>query len=95
MACGEAGVKVVLIDKGVSGGEQSSRKWEWCRQQSREARELPIATDSLRLSEQFEAESGESTGIRRGGLLYHSNGFSCTDRVEPAGRAPVRQLWSL
>ncbi|MFM0308776.1 FAD-binding oxidoreductase [Paraburkholderia sp. RL17-383-BIF-A] len=67
------GVKVSLIEKGIVGGEQSSRNWGWCRQQNRDARELPIATESLRLWEQFEAESGETTGFRRSGLLYLSN----------------------
>ncbi|MGF6871135.1 glycine/D-amino acid oxidase-like deaminating enzyme [Paraburkholderia sp. MM5477-R1] len=67
------GVKVALIEKGIVGGEQSSRNWGWCRQQNRDARELPIATESLRLWEQFEAESGETTGFSRSGLLYLSN----------------------
>jgi glycine/D-amino acid oxidase-like deaminating enzyme len=67
------GMKVALVEKGVVGGEQSSRNWGWVRQQNRDARELPIATESLRLWEQFEAESGETTGFRRSGLLYLSN----------------------
>src|SRR6478735_3728323 len=67
------GHSVALIEKGMVGGEQSSRNWGWCRQQNRDARELPIATESLRLWEQFEAESGETTGFRRSGLLYLSN----------------------
>ncbi|PRX32856.1 glycine/D-amino acid oxidase-like deaminating enzyme [Paraburkholderia sp. BL18I3N2] len=67
------GVKVALIEKGMVGGEQSSRNWGWCRQQNRDARELPIATESLRLWQQFEDESGESAGFRRSGLLYLSN----------------------
>ncbi|OUL74062.1 NAD(P)/FAD-dependent oxidoreductase [Paraburkholderia hospita] len=67
------GLKVALVEKGLVGAEQSSRNWGWCRQQNRDARELPIATESLRLWEQFEAESGETTGFRRSGLLYLSN----------------------
>lgn len=67
------GLKVALIEKGVVGGEQSSRNWGWVRQQNRDARELPIATESLRLWDQFEAESGETTGFQRSGLLYLSN----------------------
>ena len=35
--------------------------------------ERMIGTDSLRKSKRFEAESGESTGSRRDGLLYLSN----------------------
>jgi glycine/D-amino acid oxidase-like deaminating enzyme len=67
------GLKVVLVEKGLVGAEQSSRNWGWCRQQNRDARELPIATKSLDLWDQFAAESGEDTGFRRCGLLYLSN----------------------
>ncbi|MEI2301939.1 NAD(P)/FAD-dependent oxidoreductase [Ensifer sp. MJa1] len=67
------GLKVALVEKGRIGAEQSSRNWGWCRQQNRDARELPMATKSLDLWERFAAESGEDTGFRRGGLLYLSN----------------------
>jgi glycine/D-amino acid oxidase-like deaminating enzyme len=66
-------MQVVLVEKGRIGAEQSSRNWGWCRQQNRDARELPIATKSLDLWEQFSAETGEDTGFRRCGLLYLSN----------------------
>ncbi|MBA4759655.1 FAD-binding oxidoreductase [Sphingosinicella sp.] len=67
------GLKVALIEKGVVGGEQSSRNWGWCRQQNRDERELPLATKALDLWEQFGLESGEETGFRRCGLFYVSN----------------------
>ena len=67
------GLKVALIEKGVVGGEQSSRNWGWCRQQNRDERELPLATKALDLWEQFGADSGEDTGFRRCGLFYVSN----------------------
>ena len=67
------GLKVALVEKGRIGAEQSSRNWGWCRQQNRDARELPMATKSLDLWEQFNAESGEDTGFKRCGLLYLSN----------------------
>ena len=67
------GLKVVLLEKGRVGAEQSSRNWGWCRQQNRDARELPMATKSLDLWEQFGQDSGEDTGFRRCGLLYLSN----------------------
>ena len=69
----QRGQKVALVEKGWIGAEQSSRNWGWCRQQNRDARELPIATRSLELWERFAAESGEDTGFRRCGLLYLSN----------------------
>lgn len=67
------GLKVALVEKGRIGAEQSSRNWGWCRQQNRDARELPMATKSLDLWERFAAESGEDTGFRRCGLLYFSD----------------------
>lgn len=67
------GLKVALVEKGRVGAEQSSRNWGWCRQQNRDARELPMATKSLDLWEQFTAETGEETGFQRCGLLYLSN----------------------
>lgn len=69
----QRGLKVALLEKGVVGGEQSSRNWGWCRQQNRDERELPLATKALDLWEQFSNESGEDTGFRRCGLLYLSN----------------------
>ena len=67
------GLSVVLLEKGRIGAEQSSRNWGWCRQQNRDARELPLATKSLDLWERFALETGETTGFRRCGLLYLSN----------------------
>jgi glycine/D-amino acid oxidase-like deaminating enzyme len=67
------GLRVALLEKGRVGAEQSSRNWGWCRQQNRDARELPIATKSLDLWERFAAESSEDTGFRRCGLFYLSN----------------------
>ena len=66
------GVKVALVEKGLVGAEQSSRNWGWCRQQNRDARELPLATKSLDLWEKLAEEAGEDTGFRRCGLLYLS-----------------------
>ncbi|GAB3456288.1 NAD(P)/FAD-dependent oxidoreductase [Insolitispirillum peregrinum] len=76
------GLKVALVEKGLVGAEQSSRNWGWCRQQNRDARELPISTKSLELWERFQAESGENVGFSRCGLLYLSN-----DEAELAGWA--------
>src|SRR3954449_5550270 len=73
------GLKVALLEKGRIGAEQSSRNWGWCRQQNRDARELPMATKSLDLWEQFTAETGEQTGFQRCGLLYLSNSESELD----------------
>ena len=67
------GVKVVLLEKGLIGAEQSSRNWGWCRQQNRDARELPLATRSLALWDALPEELGEDVGFRRCGLTYLTN----------------------
>jgi glycine/D-amino acid oxidase-like deaminating enzyme len=67
------GLSVAVVEKGRIGAEQSSRNWGWCRQQNRDARELPMATRSLELWERFAADSGEDTGFSRCGLFYLSN----------------------
>ena len=67
------GMKVVLLEKGSVGAEQSSRNWGWCRQQNRDARELPLSTRSLSLWEDMTDDIGESLGFRRCGLLYLTN----------------------
>lgn len=67
------GVRVALVEKGRIGAEQSSRNWGWCRQQNRDARELPMATKSLALWDTLAGEIGQDLGFRRCGLLYLSN----------------------
>src|SRR6185295_6718663 len=81
------GVSVALVEKGRIGAEQSSRNWGWCRQQNRDARELPMATRSLELWDQFAADSGEDTGFTRCGLLYLSD-----DEAQIAGWARWREF---
>src|SRR3982751_5343033 len=81
------GLAVALVEKGRIGAEQSSRNWGWCRQQNRDARELPMATKSLELWDQFAADSGEDTGFTRCGLLYLSD-----DEAQIAGWARWREF---
>ncbi len=79
-----AGQQVVLLEKGRIGAEQSSRNWGWCRQQNRDARELPLSTLSLALWEEMQADLG-GLGFARCGLLYLSN-----DEAELGGLGPFR-----
>jgi glycine/D-amino acid oxidase-like deaminating enzyme len=81
------GVGVALLEKGRVAAEQSSRNWGWCRQQNRDARELPMATKSLDLWEKVAEQTGEDTGFRRCGLLYLSQ-----DENEVAGWAKWRDF---
>jgi glycine/D-amino acid oxidase-like deaminating enzyme len=66
------GHSVALVEKGVVGGEQSSRNWGWCRQQNRDARELPMAIHALELWDRFRQDIGQDLGFRRCGLVYAS-----------------------
>src|ERR1700742_2844165 len=64
------GIPVVLCEKGVIGGEQSSRNWGWCRKMSRDPLELPLAIEALRLWPEMNALVGAETGFRRSGIAY-------------------------
>lgn len=69
-ALAKKGHSVAVIEKGVVGGEQSSRNWGWCRQQNRDFRELPLAQRSLEIWGGLQAELGTDLGFRRTGLRY-------------------------
>nr|WP_298112822.1 FAD-binding oxidoreductase [uncultured Pseudomonas sp.] len=64
------GLSVALVEKGNVGCEQSSRNWGWCRQQNRDARELPLSGIALRLWDELTAQTGIDLGFRRCGLKY-------------------------
>ena len=66
----EKGHAVVLCEKGRIGGEQSSRNWGWCRTMGRDAREIPLAIESLRLWRGMNARLDRDTGFRQAGIAY-------------------------
>lgn len=66
----EKGLRVVLCEKGRIAGEQSSRNWGWIRQQGRDAGELPIMVESLRIWKSLAQELGEGLGFRQTGVMY-------------------------
>lgn len=66
------GTSVAVLEKGVIGGEQSSRNWGWCRQQNRDERELPLAILAMQMWDALALEAGD-VGFRRSGLVYTSN----------------------
>lgn len=68
----ERGVDVVLCEKGVLGGEQSSRNWGWVRVMGRDRREIPLAIEALKIWDGLDARISGSTGFRRSGILYIS-----------------------
>jgi len=67
---GRRGTRVALIEKGVVGGEQSSRNWGWCRQLNRDEREIPLSILALRMWSELTEATGADLGFRRTGLVY-------------------------
>lgn len=64
------GIKVVLCEKGLIAGEQSSRNWGWVRQMGRDVAEIPLAIHSLKLWAGLNEELGTETGFRQTGITY-------------------------
>jgi glycine/D-amino acid oxidase-like deaminating enzyme len=70
LALAERGVSVVLCEKGVVAGEQSSRNSGWVRQAGRDSREMPLIVEALRQWRGMNARTGTETGFRECGVLY-------------------------
>lgn len=66
----QAGVQVVLCEKGFIAGEQSGRNWGWVRIQGRDPREVPMMLDSLKTWRTMADTIGEDVGYTEGGCLY-------------------------
>ena len=64
------GVSVLLCEKGVIGGEQSSRNWGFVRQQGRAVQEIPLIKESLRIWRGLDQEIGDKTGFHQGGVVH-------------------------
>jgi glycine/D-amino acid oxidase-like deaminating enzyme len=64
------GINVVLCEKGHIAGEQSGRNWGWIRQQKRDAREMPMIIESLKIWRTLADEIGEDVGYMQTGCLY-------------------------
>ncbi|TIV92308.1 MAG: FAD-binding oxidoreductase, partial [Mesorhizobium sp.] len=66
-------IPVTLLEKGRVAAEQSSRNWGWIRKQGRDADELPIVIEAIRLWRQLADESGEDIGLTQTGVTYLAN----------------------
>ena len=64
------GKRVLVCEKGRMAGEQSSRNWGWIRQHGRDAAELPITKQALKLWHQVDAETGGACGVKTVGISY-------------------------
>jgi glycine/D-amino acid oxidase-like deaminating enzyme len=68
----QKGASVVLCEKGIIAGEQSSRNWGWVRVQGRDLRELPLMFESRKLWARMNELTGADTGFRICGIAYLS-----------------------
>ena len=64
------GINVVVCEKGLVAGEQSSRNWGWVRVQGRDAREMPMAMHAMRTWRGLAEEIGEDVGYEQGGCIF-------------------------
>jgi glycine/D-amino acid oxidase-like deaminating enzyme len=68
----ERGMSVVVVEKGEVAAEQSSRNWGWCRQMGRDAREIPLVLESLKIWAGMNVRVNAETGFRQCGIAYLS-----------------------
>lgn len=66
----DRGISVLLCEKGVIGGEQSSRNWGWVRMAMRDPREVPLMTKAFELWDGMAMRLGRDVGFSRSGILY-------------------------
>lgn len=79
----QAGVQVLLCEKGRVAGEQSSRNWGWVRQQGRDPAELPIMVEANRVWRELAARTGEiDLGFTRSGCMYLAESESQMEQYE-------------
>lgn len=64
------GMRVVVCEKGVIGGEQSGRNWGWCRQTLRDPREVPLMKISMIDWCDTQVFGALKTGFRTTGIMY-------------------------
>ncbi len=69
LALPQQGVAVTLCEKGHIAGEQSSRNWGWVRKNGRDAREIPLILESLRIWGGLNKVVGAETGFRVCGVV--------------------------
>lgn len=76
------GQRVVLCEKGVIAGEQSSRNWGWVRAQGRDEAEIPIMLEARRLWSLLAQELGEVLGLCTCGVSFLARDDAALARYE-------------
>ena len=73
----ERGLSVVVCEKGIVAGEQSSRNWGWVRLSRRDPREIELMAASIRIWEGLAGRVGADVGYRQCGIVvpFHSRRF--------------------
>lgn len=73
----ERGLSVVLCEKGIIAGEQSSRNWGWVRMSRRDPREIDLMAASIRIWEGLSERIGADVGYRQCGIVvpFYSDKF--------------------
>lgn len=66
----ERGVQVIVLEKGLIAGEQSSRNQGWIRKTSRAPADVPLAAASDRLWASMSERVGVDVGYRQAGILF-------------------------
>ena len=69
----QRGQRVVLCEKGIIAGEQSSRNWGWVRISHRDPREIPLMHASVQMWKTMDKRLGHATGYRQTGIVFHCN----------------------
>ncbi|MGE0716560.1 MAG: NAD(P)/FAD-dependent oxidoreductase [Alphaproteobacteria bacterium] len=79
LSLAEKRIPTLLCEKGVIGGEQSSRNWGFVRTSRRDPREIALSVEAHRLWQRMDETTGERTGYVQGGTL-----FACANEAELA-----------
>lgn len=66
----ERGLRVLVLEKGEIGGEQSSRNWGWVRIGMRDMREVPLMRVALDLWQDMDRRLEARTGFTRSGISF-------------------------
>jgi glycine/D-amino acid oxidase-like deaminating enzyme len=80
------GMRVILLEKGRFGGEQSSRNWGFVRQQGRDPAELPMSALSNRIWCGLSEELGTDVEWVQGGNLALARDADDLDRYSEGAR---------
>ncbi|QRY78328.1 FAD-binding oxidoreductase [Pseudomonas sp. PDNC002] len=67
---GKTGARVLLLEKSILAGQQSSRAWGFVRQQSRDEAEVPLMQASIGIWRALEQELQSDLGWRNDGCLF-------------------------